>query len=177
MPMFDESTNTLLRSEILQRFVAELMTDRERAKLFGLAEGCRIRERAKILDPHKFVCGKNLFIGEGAVLDAQGGLEIGDNTQIGLGVMIWTHSSHKQAIRGQTGTNRAAIEYKPTKIGRNVFIGGPSVILAGVTIGDAAIIQPLTLVSRDIAAGEVYGAACEIAALQKRIDEDRKSVV
>ena len=167
VPLFCLNTDQLLRTQILERFIGELMTDKERAKLFGLPEGCRIRERAKILAPDKFKCGKNLWIGEGAVLDAQGGLEIGDYTQIGLGVMIWTHSSHKQATTGLTGISRDGIVYKPTKIGSRVFIGGPSVVLAGVTIGDGAIIQPLSLVSRDLAKGEIYGTARE---MQKEID-------
>lgn len=168
MSVFDLETDNLLRAQILERFVGELMTDRERAKLFGLPEGCRIREHAKILAPANFKCGKNLWIGEGAVLDAQGGLEVGEYTQIGLGVMIWTHSSHKQAIAGQTGVSRDEITYKPTKIGSRVFIAGPSVVLAGVTIGDGAIVQPLSLVSRDLAAGEIYGTAHEIRATQAR---------
>src|SRR5215470_115724 len=92
--LFDSETDPVLRSQILERFTAELMTDVERARLFGLPEGCRMRERTKILAPEKLRCGKHLWIGEGAVLDAQGGLEIGDHTQISGGVMIWTHSSH-----------------------------------------------------------------------------------
>lgn len=160
----------MLRSQILARFAGELMSDVERARLFGLPASCRIRERAKILAPEKFRCGENLWIGEGAVLDAQGGLEIGDHTQIGLGVMIWTHSSHKQALAGETGVTREHIEYKPTRIGSRVFIAGPSVVLAGVTIGDGAMIQPLSLVNRDVPPGGVYGASREIRGMQKRID-------
>ena len=41
--------------------------------------------------------------------------------------------------QGETGLCREHIEYKPTKIGSRVFIAGPSVVLAGVTIGDGAI--------------------------------------
>jgi acetyltransferase-like isoleucine patch superfamily enzyme len=168
--LFDTATDSLLRVQILERFAGELMTDVERARLFGLPEGCRIRERTKILAPEKLKCGKNLWIGEGAVLDAQGGLEIGDYTQIGLGVMIWTHSSHQQATLGETGITREHIVYKPTKIGSRVFVAGPSVILAGVTIGDGAIIQPLSLVSRDVPAGQIYGTGVEMRQMLKRIE-------
>jgi acetyltransferase-like isoleucine patch superfamily enzyme len=170
MPLFDPGTDSFLRSQILERFAGELMSDVERARLFGLPQGCRIRERAKILAPENFKCGKNLWIGEGTVLDAQGGLQIGDYTQIGLGVMVWTHSSHNQAIAGETGVSREHIQYKPTKIGNRVFIAGPSVVIAGVTIGDGAIIQPLSLVNRDVAAGEIYGTASELRLMQKRIE-------
>ena len=168
--LFNPDTDPLLRAQILERFAAELMTDVERARLYGLPEGCRMRERTKILAPEKLKCGKHVWIGEGAVLDAQGDLEIGDYTQIGGGVMIWTHSSHKQAILGETGRTREHIDYKPTKIGSRVFIGGPSVVLPGVTIGDGAVIQPLSLVSRDILPSEAYGTALEMRLMAKRID-------
>ena len=77
-----------IRSEILRYRSTFLMNDRERAHFLGLPEGCRIRENAKILHPDLFKCGTDVWIGEGAILDAQGGLEVGDNTQIGLSVMV-----------------------------------------------------------------------------------------
>ena len=139
-----------IRSEILRYRSTALMNDRERAQFLGLPEGCRIRENAKILNPEKLVCGTNVWIGEGAILDAQGGLEIGNNTQIGLSVFIWSHSTHMQAIAGETAQDNRLIEYKPTRIGSNCFIAGPSVIAPGVTIGDRAIISPLSFVEEDV---------------------------
>jgi carbonic anhydrase/acetyltransferase-like protein (isoleucine patch superfamily) len=159
-----------LRAQILQYHATDLMTDRERAIFLGLPEGCRIRERAKILAPEKLVLGRNVWIGEGAVLDAQGGLTIGDSSQIGLGVMVWSHSSHLQAIRGETTVGRDSIVYKETRIGKNCFIAGPSVIAAGVTIGDGAIISPLTFVDRDVAPGEQVSAPRSLKKLERRLD-------
>lgn len=166
-----------LRAQILQYHATELMTDRERARFLGLPEGCRIRERAKILAPEKLVLGRNVWIGEGAVLDAQGGLHIGDSSQIGLGVMVWSHSSHLQAIRGETTLGRDSIVYKETRIGRNCFIAGPSVIAAGVTIGDGAVISPLTFVDRDVAAGETVSAPRSLKKLEKRLDALERRLV
>lgn len=168
--LFDDETDPALRRQILTYQMAEVMTDRERARLFNLPEGCRIRERAKILAPENFVCGKNVWIGEGAVIDAMGGLEIGDNTQIGLNVMVWSHSSHKQAVRGETGIGRDSIEYKRTRIGKNVFIAGPSVIGPGVTIGDGVIISPLSFVNRDLADGAVFNPAREARDLTAKVE-------
>lgn len=165
-----------LRAQVLRYHAAELMTDRERAKFLGLPEGCRIRERAKILAPEKLTLGRNVWIGEGAVLDAQGGLTIGDSSQIGLGVMIWSHSSHQQAARGETGQSRDSIVYKETRIGRNCFIAGPSVVAAGVTIGDGAVISPLTFVDRDVAPGETVSAPRSLKKLEKRIESLERRV-
>jgi acetyltransferase-like isoleucine patch superfamily enzyme len=146
------------------------MTDRERARALGLPDGCRVRERAKILAPEKLVLGKDVWIGEGAMLDAQGGLWIGDNTQIGLNALIWSHTSHLQAILGKTGSaNKDGIQYKETRIGRNCFIGSMAVIAPGLTIGNRAIISPLTFVERDVADGEVVNGQAQLRELVDRV--------
>lgn len=168
---FDETTPEELRNQILAYHMADLLTDSERARFLGLPEGCRIRERAKILAKEKLTLGQNVWIGEGAVLDAQGGLTIGDFTQIGLNVMIWTHTSHLQARASNTGISRKGIEHKPTKIGRNVFIAGPSVIAPGVTIGDRVIISPLSFVDRDLPDDSVFSPAHELRILQARVNK------
>ena len=170
--MFDPETDGALRAQILTYHLAELMTDRERATLLGLPAGCRIRERAKILAPEKLVLGTNVWIGEGALLDAQGGLWIGDHTQIGLNVLVWTHTSHVQAVRGKTGSpTKEDIRYLATRIGKNCFIGGPSVVAPGVTIGDGAVIAPLTFVDRDVAAGEVVSSHGQLRRLSERLEK------
>lgn len=156
MPPFDEPADPHLRLQILTYLASAAMTDRERARFLGLPDGCRIREGAKILAPEKFTCGRDVWIGEGAILDAQGGLTIGDDCQIGLHVFIWTHSSHRQALAGETGKTRAKIEYTPTRIGNRCFIAGPSVVLAGVTIGDGVIVPPMSVVDSDLASGAVF---------------------
>lgn len=154
--IFSSDTDPRLRDQILTHLVGEVLTDRERANLLGLPNGCRIRERAKIFAPEKLTLGTNIWIGEGAMIDAQGGLTIGDNTQIGLYVMIWTHTSHMQALSGKTGSAaKEGIQYSETKIGKDCFIAGPSVIGAGVTIGDGVIISPFSMIDHDISDGEI----------------------
>jgi acetyltransferase-like isoleucine patch superfamily enzyme len=168
--MFDPNTDPRLRDQILAYHVGDLLTDVERARLLGLPEGCRIRERAKILAGEKLVLGRNVWIGEGAVLDAQGGLAIGDNTQIGLNVMIWSHTSHMQALFGQTtAATKQGIEYKETRIGKNCFIAGPSVIVAGVTIGDHVFVGSFTLVDRDLPNGAICSASRDQKVLSDRV--------
>jgi acetyltransferase-like isoleucine patch superfamily enzyme len=145
-----------IRSEILRYRTTDLMNDRERAAFFGLPQGCRMREGAKIIHPEKFTCGTHVWIGENAILDAQGGLSVGDNSVIASHVMVWTHTTHRQAVAGQTSQDKSLIRYEPTSIGANTFIGGPSVIGLGVTIGDGVIVSPMSFVEEDLADGTVY---------------------
>ena len=91
--------------------------------------------------------------------------------------MVWSHTSHKQTIAGLTGSKiKEGIEYKRTRIGKNVFIAGPSVIAYGVTIGDGVIISPLTFVTRDIPAGTVVNEHREVHLLERRITKLEKKI-
>ena len=149
--MFRKNERSIsLRNDILKRFIGLLMTDDEKAEMFSLPEGCRIREGAKILSPEKFKCGKYVWIGENAMLDASGGLEIGDHTSIGLGVLVWSHTSHLANLSMNNVIGSPLIIRKPTKIGSGCLIGGPSVIQAGVTIGDKVIVLPMSAVTKDV---------------------------
>ncbi len=133
-----------------------------------------MRERAKILAREKLTLGHHVYIGEGSILDAQGGLTIGDYTQIGANVLVWSHSSHNQALAGKTGVSRQDIVYRSTTIGANTFIVGPSVIAPGVTIGNRVIVSPLSFVDRDLPDDAVFSPAKDLRALQARVDHLEK---
>lgn len=154
---FDKETPWHIRKQILDYHATQTMSDMERARYFGLPSKCRMRENAKIISPENLVIGENNWIGEGAVLDASGGLEIGTNCQIGLGVYVWSHDSHRAAIKGiNTQEHQSTIIRKPTKIGDNCFIAGPSVIMPGVTIGNKCIVSPMSVVFEDLPDKTVY---------------------
>lgn len=170
-PLFEDDSEDLkhIRTEILKYRTSQLMNDRERAQFLGLHETTRIRENAKIIRPDKFVCGHHVWIGEGAILDAQGGLQIGDYCQIGLYVMIWSHSTHKQALASETGISKEKIQYRATKIGNNCFIAGHSVISAGVTIGNNVIIAPMSFVDVDLPDNAVFSNSKRMKNMEKEI--------
>ena len=155
----DEKNNNIRENVIFKQFADKILTDQERAAFYGLPEGCRMRENAKIISPEKLICGKHVWIGEGAILDASGGLEIGDHTAIGSGVFIWTHSSHIATINMSNYPNNELIERKPTKIGRGVIIGGPAVVYSGVEIGDKTIVQPMSCVTKSFEGNCVIGGS------------------
>lgn len=171
---FDERQE--LREQILRYKAAETMTDKERANFLGLPQYCRIREGAKIIQQENLSIGEYCWIGEGAILDASGGLKIGQHTSIGSHVMIWTHSSHMLNRSGKnTVENNSLIERQSTRIGSRCFLGGPCVIMPGVTIGDKCIITPMSVVDKDLPEGTVYSHSRQqdrrVAQLEKRIQK------
>lgn len=173
--VFLEETDWEIRQQILMYNATFSMSDKERAAFLGLPDGCRIRENAKIISQQNLTIGENCWIGEGAVLDASGGLTIGSNTSIGLNVMVWTHDSHRLNIKGKnTQEHNAGIIRKPTSIGSNCFIAGPSVIMPGVTIGDKCIIAPMSVVYEDLPDKTVYTPYKEMYDFVQQAQKDRK---
>lgn len=150
IPIKKTDRNDAIRKDILVRMLSAFLTDDERAEFLNLPPGCRIREGAKIISPENLTIGENCWIGENAILDASGGLEIGSGTSIGLGVYVWSHSSHMANLKNQNEIGSKLIKRKKTTIGSNCFIGGPSVILPGITIGDKCIIRPMSFITEDV---------------------------
>jgi acetyltransferase-like isoleucine patch superfamily enzyme len=155
----DSERNRGLRREIALRFLAQLLTDDERARLFGLPASCRVRENTKILMPEKLVCGEHVWIGENAYLDASGGLTIGDHATIGVGVYVWTHTSVLANLKQANAPGGAQVIRRPTLIGPRCYIVGHSVLNPGVTVGEGAMVLPMSVVTRDVAPGAIVAGA------------------
>jgi acetyltransferase-like isoleucine patch superfamily enzyme len=146
----DNKRKNKIRKNILHNVANLLLTDDERATALGLPVGCRIREGAKIFDLEKLIIGEYCWIGENAILDASGGLQIGSHCSIGPSVFIWSHTSHLTNLSMQNQINSKKIIRKKTTIGNGCFIAGPSVILPGVKVGNKVLIRPFSTVSKDI---------------------------
>lgn len=75
-------------------------------------------------------------------------VDIGEGTQIGPSVQIYTATHPTEPKARAEGKEFAA----SVKIGKNVWIGGGSIILPGVKIGDHAVIGAGSVVTKDVPA-------------------------
>lgn len=84
---------------------------------------------------------------------------IEDTVVVGGGCKIWDTDFHSldPAIRLTSLDKGGNIKKNPIWIKRNVFIGGGSVILKGVTIGENSVIGAYSLVSKDVPSNEIWG--------------------
>lgn len=123
----------------------EMLLDRwKKAGESSFGEGTSCYEHVFIFGRPKI--GKGVWIGFFTLLDASGGLEIGDGCDISVGVQLYSHSTHARCVSGR----KLDTVRRPTRIGRCVFIGPNSIVLAGVTIGDHCVIGAGSVVVRDI---------------------------
>jgi len=143
----------------------EMLLDRwAKARQLGFGEGTNSYEHAFIFGKPKI--GKGVWIGFFVLIDATGGLEIGDGCELSVGVQIYSHTTHARCV----SERKLETIRKPTKIGDHVFIGPNSIVLAGVTIGDHSVIGAGSVVNRDIPAYSV--AAGVPARVLKKIKRD-----
>ena len=95
--------------------------------------------------------GKNVFVNSGCCFQDQGGIYIGDNCMIGHQVVFATLNHMLEPDR------RAGMRPGAIRLGKNVWVGSHATILAGVTVGDNAVIAAGAVVSKDVPADTVVG--------------------
>jgi acetyltransferase-like isoleucine patch superfamily enzyme len=107
------------------------------------------------LEPHS-----SIVIGDGtgisaASIVARGEITIGCRVLIGIGACVWDSDFHPLDAeqRRRHATNGAA--GAPVRIEDEVFIGGRSLILKGVTIGSGAVVGAGAVVRNDVGAGAI----------------------
>lgn len=106
-----------------------------------------------------FFCdyGYNITVGKGfycnfncVILDVAP-VTIGDHVLLGPAVQIYTATHPLDAPLRRTGIEGA----KPIGIGNDVWIGGGTIVLPGVSIGDRAVIGAGAVVTKDVPADVV----------------------
>ena len=121
-------------------------------QLFGaVGDGAYIQPRFPCDFGYTIRIGRNAFINYNCVFLDCAPIEIGDDLQMGPAVQLYTacHPLDRQ-------TRIVGLEYaRPIRIGDGVWIGGGTIVLAGVTIGDGSVIGAGSLVRHDVPAGVV----------------------
>jgi acetyltransferase-like isoleucine patch superfamily enzyme len=99
--------------------------------------------------------GSNVGISNATIM-AEVGIRIDSFVYIGGGTRIYDNDFH--AIdREQRINEPGVIPSAPIHIKEGAFIGGHSIILKGVTIGENSVVGAGSLVTRDIPANEIWG--------------------
>jgi len=138
----------------------------------------RISDTIFMYHPEKIRISDNVFIWHYSILDGTGELEIGEGSQIGAWVGVFTHSSHI-AIRiygnhyqEVSEQGKKGYPISNVKIGKYVFVGAGAKILPGVTIGRGALIATGSIVSKNVGEFEIVsGNPAKVIGDTRRLDK------
>jgi maltose O-acetyltransferase len=120
-----------------------------REQLAAVGQGAAIRPPFHCDYGYNIHLGGNVFLNFNCVILDVARVEIGAGTQIGPAVQIYTADHPRDPAERLTG-----LEFgRPVTIGRNVWVGGGSIILPGVAVGDDAVIGAGSVVTRNVPAG------------------------
>jgi acetyltransferase-like isoleucine patch superfamily enzyme len=111
----------------------------------------RVSSSAHIESPAGLQMGDHVYVGHFNVLDASGGLTLGEGVQVTTHCALLTHSSHRAirlAGRAYWGAAEpAGFERAPVSIGEYSFIGPHSVVAPGSRIGRGVLVRAFSYVS------------------------------
>jgi putative colanic acid biosynthesis acetyltransferase WcaF len=128
-------------------------------RFYGLRMGrSNLHRSVTLLSPWLIRVGDNVNLQMDCFLDGRGGLTIGNNVDVTLGVRILTEQHDIDS------PDYATVK-KPVVIQDNVVIGAWALILPGVTVGEGAVIASGAVVVKDV---EPYTLVAGNPAVKKR---------
>ena len=160
------SSDTKRKSELLNELLGKVGNQLWITPPFHVDYGCNI------------YFGNNCEVNMNCTFLDDNKIIIGDNVLIAPNVQIYTayHPTHyldRFTISENETFNFCKTQTAPVIIGKNVWIGGGTIILPGVTIGDNTVIGAGSVVTKDIPADTIaYGNPCKV----HKANERRKSI-
>lgn len=125
-----------LRAAVLRAFGAKV------------GKGVQIRARVRVHFPWKLQIGDGCWIGEGAWLHNQDRLVIGSNVTVSQEAFITT-GSHRLASM--------TLATRPVTVKDGAWITSRAIVLAGVTVGEGAVLSAGGVATEDLDPWWVYG--------------------
>lgn len=109
----------------------------------NVGKGVAIGRHLNVKAPWRLTLGDDVFIAEDVLLNASGGLTIGDHTSVNAGVQIWTAQHDWDSP--DFAHVAAAVE-----IGSWAWISARSIILPGRQVGEGAVVAAGAVVTKDV---------------------------
>ena len=134
-------------------------------RAFGadIADGVIFRPRTRVKAPWKLHIGARTWIGEGVWFHNQDHVYVGSDVVISQETFLTT-GSHR--VRTDMG-----LVTSPIRIGDGAWITSRCMVLGGSSIGESAVVQPMTVVRGAVGANRVFGSAAAPVELGERFPD------
>lgn len=132
-----------------------------------MGKGTFIMKSNYWINPNLVTIGRNSHINRGCVIDARGGLTIGNSVSISHGVYIMTgsHDMNNPSFIGR---------FRPIRIDDYAWIGVGAKILQDVHIGEGAVVAAGAVVTKDVPPYMVVGGVPARKISERNIQPDYK---
>ena len=119
-----------------------------------IGEGVDISRSVEIVEPSGVEIGNRVYIGRRAYIYGRGGVKIGNDVLIAndCTILSRTHNYSDRKPILQQGYSYSAVD-----IGDDVWLGAKVVILAGVNVGEGAVVAAGAVVTKDVPPYTVVG--------------------
>jgi len=109
-----------------------------------------VARRVEVSYPGGLKMGDRVSVGWFSLLDARGGIELGNDVNI---------SSYTKIITGSHDVDdpHFTADFRPVKIGNYAWLGTGAMVLQGVTVGEGAVVAAGAVVTKDIPPYEIWG--------------------
>ena len=121
-----------------------------RAAGADLAHGIVLYHGYQVRNPRGLSIGEDSSIGDGAILDARGGLRIGRSVNLSTRVQIWT-------AQHDWKSEDFAYEEASVEVGDRCWLGPSVIVLPGSRIGEGAVVGAGAVVKGELAPWGLYG--------------------
>lgn len=100
-----------------------------------------------VADDASLLLGEYVFVGRGSEFDVLQKITVGDHTVIAPGCFI---TDHNHGLAPDSRIDQQISKASPVQIGNDVWLGAKVVVVAGVKIGDGAVVGANSVVTRDV---------------------------
>lgn len=143
---------SLLSRAIPIQVGSELRAKLLRLRGFQIGEGTRVFDTPSITmgaerDTRNLRVGRDCVIDVGCLFELGAELTIGDRVTLGHQVVILT-TTHQLGMREHRAGD---LVHRPVVIGDGAWIGCRCIVLPGVTVGAGAIVEPGTVLNKEVA--------------------------
>lgn len=95
--------------------------------------------------------GDNSWFGDGVFIDATKPVIIEENCCLARDCLVLTHGHWAEQLEGYP------VRFGPVTVKKNSWITPRNILMPGVTVGEASIVQPGSVISKDLGGTALYG--------------------
>lgn len=107
-----------------------------------------------VMAERKMIIGHNCWFGQNTILDASGGLELGNGVRVGMYSQIWSHVASGELIEGCTLYGN-----RKTIIKDDVWLVGSCIVSSGVILGERGIFLIGSNITKNTESNKVYAGS------------------